>query len=161
MSEFDVREIEGEDYEFVEAEFVNIKKSSVRSVEGGHVELQQVGALSIDGERVEVTQGAALITRGGDVHLNQCISGITAGTTASLNYSLSQVSLSRDTANINRSAVGLLAAREVKADNTAALMIIANSVEGDVKTLLDWRSALAIGAVAGGIFGLFSLFRRR
>jgi hypothetical protein len=39
--------------------------------------------------------------------------------------------------------------------------MIGNNVSGNVTTLLDWRSALAIGAVAGGIFGLFSLFRKR
>ena len=45
-------EIENSDLEFVEGEFINIKQSTIRAVEGGHIELQQVGALSIDGEKV-------------------------------------------------------------------------------------------------------------
>jgi hypothetical protein len=39
--------------------------------------------------------------------------------------------------------------------------MIARNVHGTVTTLLDWRSALAIGAVAGGILGALSLLRRR
>ncbi|NOY38803.1 MAG: hypothetical protein GXO95_00760 [Nitrospirae bacterium] len=65
------RDIEKKDLSLIDAEFVNVVQSTVRSVEGGHVELQQVGALSIDGERVEVTQGAACLIKGGDVRVNQ------------------------------------------------------------------------------------------
>lgn len=39
--------------------------------------------------------------------------------------------------------------------------MIANKVEGNVTTLLDWRSALALGAVFGGVWGLFSIFRKK
>jgi hypothetical protein len=39
--------------------------------------------------------------------------------------------------------------------------MIGKNVNGSVTTLLDWRSALALGAVVGGIFGLFSIFKKR
>ncbi len=55
----------------------------------------------------------------------------------------------------------MLVANEINAENSTALLMIGRTVQGNVTTLLDWRSAAAIGAVAGGIFGLFSLFRRR
>lgn len=161
MIESRAREIEGEDLEFIEAEFVTIRQSSVRAVEGGHVELQQVGALSIDGEKVEMTQGASVITRGAEVNLNQSMSMLTAGNVTDLNYSFSLISLSKDTTSVNRSAVGIIGAREVKAENTSAVMVIANKVEGQLTTLLDWRSALALGAVIGGALGFLSLFRSR
>lgn len=161
MTDSKTREIEGEDLEFVEAEFVNIKQSTVRSIEGGHVELQQVGALSIDGERVEVTQGASVIIRGVDVSINQSMSVLTAGGNTNLNYSFSPVSLSKDTMTVNRSAVGIIGARDIKAENTSSLLMIANKVDGEVTTLLDWRSALALGAVIGGALGLLSIFKKR
>ena len=41
---------------------------------------------------------------------------------------------------------------------TGVLLLIARRVEGDVRTLLDWRGALAFGAAFGVIT---SLFRRR
>jgi hypothetical protein len=62
---------------------------------------------------------------------------------------------------VNRSAAGIIGAKEIKAENSSAIVLIANKVEGDVTTLLDWRSALAFGAVIGGTLGFLSLFRRK
>ena len=155
------RELEKSDIEFIEGEFINIKQSTIRSVEGGHVELQQVGALSIDAEKMEVTQGASVILRGNDVTLNQSINAITAGESVSIQFSLSPVSISKGSTEVNRSAVGILAAQDVKAENSSALLVIANKVEGNITTLLDWRSAIALGATFGGLLGFLSLLKRR
>jgi hypothetical protein len=155
-------ELEKSDIEFIEGEFITIKQSTVRSVEGGHIELQQVGAFSIDGERIEVTQGASGILKGADVSLNQSITAITAADDVSVNFSCSPVTISREQTTVTRSAVGIMAAREIKSDNTSAFLVVANKVEGNITTLLDWRSSLALGAIAGGLWGLFSvLFRRK
>ncbi len=161
MVDPETREISGEDLDFIEAEFVTIRQSSVRAVEGGHVEIQQVGALSIDGERVEVTQGAAGVIHGAEVNLNQSISMLTAGNAATVNSSFSPAVLCKEKATIDRSAVGIMGAREIKAENASSILMIANRVEGEVTTLLDWKSALALGAAVGGALGFLSLFRRR
>jgi hypothetical protein len=155
------KEIEKSDLEFVEGEFINIKQSTIRSVEGGHIELQQVGALSIDGEKLEVTQGATVVLQGNDITLNQSISGVTAGENVSINFSLSPLSISREHTTVNRSAVGFLAAKEVKSESMSALLVVANKIEGSVTTLLDWRSALALGTAFGGICGFLSLLLKR
>jgi hypothetical protein len=153
--------IEKSDIEFVEGEFVSIKQSTVRTVEGGHIELQQVGALSIDGERVEVTQGASGILRGNDVSLNQSISAFTAADNVSINFSCSPVSISSKQTTADRSAVGIMAAREIKSENTTAFLVVSNRIEGNITTILDWRSAFALGAVFGGLWGFFSLLLKR
>jgi hypothetical protein len=57
--------------------------------------------------------------------------------------------------------MGIVASKDVKMENSAALLVLANRVEGNVTTLLDSRSALAAGAVIGGILGLFALLRKR
>lgn len=161
MVDPDAKDITGEELDFIEAEFVTIKQSSVRSVEGGHVEVQQVGALSIDGERIEITQGASAIIRGTEINLNQSISLLSVGNNASLNSSFSPMVLSRDHATVERSAVGIIGAQEIKAENASSFLMIASRVEGQVTTLLDWKSALALGAVIGGTMGFLSLFRKR
>lgn len=161
MSESGIREMEDEHIDYVEAEFVNIKQSTVRAIEGGHMEIQQVGALSIDGERVEMTQSAAAVIQGKDIYLNQGMSVITACNNANLNYSFSPVTLARENAHVSRSAAGIIGAGNIRAENSTAVIMLANKVEGEVTTLLDWRSALAIGATIGGILGLISLFKRR
>jgi len=155
------KEIEKSDLDFIEGEFVNIKQSTVRSVEGGHIELQQVGALSIDGERVEVTQGASGILRGTDISLNQSVSAITAADNVSINFSCSPVTVSREQTTANRSAVGIMAAKNIRSENTSAFLVVSNKIEGDITTLLDWRSAFAVGAVFGGLWGFFSLLLKR
>jgi hypothetical protein len=155
------KELEKSDLEFIEGEFINIKQSTIRSVEGGHLELQQVGALSIDGEKVEVTQGASGILRGHDISLNQSISGVTAADNVAINFSLSPLTISREQTTASRSAVGIMAAKEIKSENTSAFLVVSNKIEGNVTTLLDMRSAVALGAVVGGLWGFFSLLLKR
>lgn len=157
----DVLEMEDAELDVVEAEFATIRQSSIRAVEGGHVELQQVAALSIDGDRVEVTQGAAALMRAATLTMNQSVSMLATGTTSNLNFSLVPASVSVENTVVSRSAVGAMVANEIHAENSTSILMIGRTVNGNVTTLVDWRSALAIGAVAGGVFGLFSLFRRR
>ena len=155
------KELEKSDLEFVEGEFINIKQSTIRSVEGGHLELQQVGALSIDGEKIEVTQGASGILIGHEISLNQSISGVTAADSVAVNFSLSPLTISREQMTASRSAVGVMAAKEIKSENTSAFLVVSNKIEGNVTTLLDMRSAAALGAVIGGLWGFFSLLLKR
>jgi hypothetical protein len=161
MKHKEAKEIEKSDIEFIEAEFVNIKQSTIRAVEGGHIELQQVGALSIDGERIEVTQGASGILKGNDISMNQSISAVTAAENVSINFSFSPLTISREQTTANRSAVCIMAAKEIKSENTSAFLVVSNKIEGNVTTLLDWRSALALGAVFGGVWGFVSLLLNR
>jgi hypothetical protein len=159
--EKEIVDMESRNLDMVEAEFMNVRQSTVRAVEGGHIELQQVAALSIDGERVEVTQGASVMTTGENVTLNQSLSFVTVGDTTNLNFSCAPLSISAGETVADKSAIGVLAARDITCTNTTSLLLVAQNVRGNVTTLLDWRSALAIGAVAGGIFGLFTLFSKR
>jgi hypothetical protein len=54
-----------------------------------------------------------------------------------------------------------MAAKDVKSENTSAFLVVANKIEGNVTTLLDLHSALALGAVVGGIWGFVSLLFNR
>jgi len=155
------RDLREKELEIIEGEFINISQSTVRNIEGGHIEMQQVGALSIDAERIEVTQGASLMMRGDEVNLNQSISGVAIGDNTSIHFSFTPLSISKHETTVNRSAAGVIAAGSVKAENSSALFVLANKVEGNLTTLFDWKSAMAVGAVAGGIWGLLSLLRRR
>lgn len=155
------KDLQEKELEIIEGEFINISQSSVRNVEGGRLEMQQVCALSIDGDRVESSQTAAFLMSGSDVKLNQSICIAAAGNDLSLNYSFSPLSVARETATLTRSAVGIVAAGTIECENSTALVMIANNVNGTITTVLDWKSTIAFGAVFGGIWGLLSLLRRR
>ncbi|MGO9612869.1 MAG: hypothetical protein ACLPX5_07535 [Dissulfurispiraceae bacterium] len=161
MMDKEPMEMESKKLDMAEAEFMNIRQSTIRSVEGGHVELQQVGALSIDGERIDVTQGAAILMRGTNLSLNQSAAVVAVGNNTTLNFSCVPFTASAEKTEANRSAVGVMVAKEINSDNCTSLLMIGNNIHGSVTTLLDWRSALALGAISGGIFGLFALLSKR
>jgi len=155
------QEITGRDVELLEGEFVRISGSSVRNVEAGRIEMEQVCALSVDGEKIESSQSAAVVISGRELAMNQSISIISAGNKTKLKNSLIQLSLTRENASIKKSAAGIIAAGTIHAENSSAFLLLANKVEGEVTTVLDWKSAAAFSAVLGGIWGLFMLLRRR
>jgi hypothetical protein len=145
----------------IEGEFVKISQSSVRSIEGGHIEMEQVCALSVDGEKIEAAQAAVLMISGNDITMNQSAGLIVAGNNTELRYSSVPVSLTRGNATVIKSAAGIIAGGTVKADNSAAVLVLAKNIDGNMNTLFDWKSAAAFGAVLGGIWGIFTLLRRR
>lgn len=155
------KEVQDKDLDIIEGEFININRSKVTNVEGGHIEMQQICALSIDGERIDTTQSAALMLRGSDVTINHSISMATVSGSTNINYSFLPVSVSKGETTINGSAAGLIISRDVKAENSSALIVLTNKVEGNLTTLLDLKTTAALGAIAGGLLGLLMLFRRR
>jgi hypothetical protein len=57
---------------------------------------------------------------------------------------------------IEQSAVRMLVANNVQSTRmTGVFFLVARKVEGDVRTLLDWRGAIAFGAAFGVIVSLF------
>ncbi|RMG68614.1 MAG: hypothetical protein D6710_09930 [Nitrospirae bacterium] len=153
--------VEKRSLDIAEGDVININQSTVRSVDGDHINLQQVGALSVDGDRVNMEQTAACLIRGGHVNLNQSISCLSASEQMNISSSLSPLVVGRDKIEVRDSASGILAARDVKAENVKTLLLAASKVEGNVTTLFDWRSALSFGAILGGIIGFVSLLKRK
>lgn len=153
-------EIEGRGLDIVEADIIKIRQSTIRAVEGSHVEVQQAAILTVDSERVEVTQGASLVMRGKKLSMNQSIGMLCTGESANLNLTFSPVTMSAGETTINKSGIGVIASKDIVANNTASLVMISKNVSGNVTTLLDWRSALTLGAIAGGLLGIFHLLRK-
>jgi hypothetical protein len=60
-------------------------------------------------------------------------------------------------ATLADSNVFALIGDRVQAANVSTLWLIAPHVEGEVKAVIDPRSAVLLGAAFGGVFGLFFL----
>lgn len=155
------QELEGKRLDIVEADILKIRQSTIRAVEGIHVELQQSAVLTIDAERTEVTQGASLLMKGKNLSLNQSVGMVCSGENTNLNLSFCPVTISKGETNVNKSAVGFMASKDILANNSASLFMIGRNITGEVNTIIDWKSALAIGAVLGGIFGIFKLINKK
>jgi hypothetical protein len=98
------------------------------------------------GDRVSVELGGIGAVLAGELHMTQ---------------SAASSVLARDV-RIEQSAVRMLVANEVHAERTTGvLVLIARKVEGDVRTVLDWRGAIAFGAAFGVIVSLLRGRRRR
>jgi hypothetical protein len=85
---------------------------------------------------------------------------VAAGVENEINFSFTSLAAAGNQATMQSSAAGLVASRKVTMKDSAAVLVLANKVEGDVTTLFDWRSAVAFGAVVGGLMGFFSLLRK-
>ncbi len=95
------------------------------------------------GERVSVEMGAIGAGFGGEVRVTQGVAGTVIAREVVLEQTLTRSVIARDVVVRRPSAV---------------LFLLAQRVEGDVRALVDWRGALAFGAVVGLLVGLL---RRR
>jgi hypothetical protein len=93
--------------------------------------------------------------------MHQSAPFFTACNKATLASSASAAVVAGESASAEQSLIGMVAAREVKVKDSRSMLLLANKVEGNVTTIMDTRTALGFGLVAGGILGLISLLRSR
>jgi hypothetical protein len=143
----------------VKADSVTLNRCRVKSLEGKNVRVQQTCALSVDAETIENRHGISGVLNGENIDIGQSCTLAAAGQKTTQNFSISYVTAAEQ-AEMNSSAACVVASKEVRMIDSTAVLVLANRVEGNINTLFDWRSALSLGAVMGGILGLFSLLRR-
>lgn len=96
-------------------------------------------------DRVEISRSSLGEVRGRDVEVEQ--SAVRSVHAERLEMEQSAVIVARATdAELQSSAIGVLAAREVQAEQLTALFVLAPVVRGNVRTLFDLRTAIAVGA---------------
>src|SRR4051812_5644840 len=136
-------------------------------------EMETSAALAEDGagsdaERVELRLSAVGMVDAGDVQFAQGALGAARADTVSVDMGAvgaamaDRVEVSRGYARsilarqvqLDRAAARIVVAADVKADRSAVMFLVARRVTGDVRVLLDWRGAVAFGAVAGLVLGL-------
>jgi hypothetical protein len=113
-------------------------------VRAEHVELVQGGANTIDAQTVSIQQGGAANIRAREVSISQ--GGVALARTRRLSL--------RGGSN----AAAVYADEATFDGGSNVLLLIARNVSGDVRPLLDWRAAAAVGAGFGLVV---SLLRRR
>lgn len=129
-----------EDGAWIEAEAVEVHQGVVGRVDAVDVAVTQGLVGAARGDRVSVEMGALGAALGGEVSVSQGAAG---------------TMIARE-ARVEQSFVRTLVAQTVNVHRPSAVMfMVAQRVSGDVKVLLDWRGALAFGAAAGLLAGLF------
>lgn len=114
------------------------------AVRADHVEISQGGASSIEATTVSLTQGGAGRIEADEVTISQGGAGLVRTDSLRLEEGATAFAVLADEATVN--------------DGANVLVLLARSVSGDLRPLLDWRAAAAFGA---GFGAAFALLRRR
>ena len=128
--------------------------------------------IPLDGERVELRLSAVGMVDAGDVSFSQGALGAARADNVAVDRGAigaafaDKVEVSRGYARsilarqvqMDRAAARVIVAADVKAERSAVMFLVARRVAGDIRVLLDWRGAVAFGAVAGLVMGIL---RRR
>ena len=138
--------IDDEDGSWVEADAVEVHQGAIGRVDATEVAVSQGAIGAARGDRISVQMGAVGAAIGRDVRVSQGAAGAVLAQEVS----------------VDQSIVRTLVAQQVEFRRpSAVLVLIAQRVTGDVRVLLDWRGALAVGAAFGVVAGLFGRGRRR
>jgi len=133
----------------VTANSVEMTQSGAQTIKAQEVRLHQSGAQSIEAEKVTIQQGGALAVRGETIDLERSGALVISG----------------QEVEVNQGCAGVLIAGKIKADEVRSIFVASGPIEGSVTTMLDQKSALALGAALGAslafIYALRSIFTGR
>jgi hypothetical protein len=139
-----------------EVTVVHIERGGIAEATAGSVEVRMGGIGRLDAEEVFVTMGGVGAARADQLGIR--MGSVGAALASEVNVTQGAIgSIVAREATIEQSMVRTLVAREVTMNRPSmVLVLLAARVSGDVRPLVDWRGALAIGAamgLAGALFG--------
>jgi hypothetical protein len=129
----------------------------------------------LEADQLEFSRGAIGGVRAGDVAARQAVVGGIAAGHASVEMGAIGGIAAREatvqqgavrgvfaqTVHVEQALVRSVVANRVETGPTTAILVaVARRIDGEAKVLLDWRGALALGAVLGAIYAAVRLLRR-
>jgi hypothetical protein len=137
---------------------VSFTGSGAAVVNARTVDVNRGGIGRVQAVDVAVSQGGIGLARGERVSVEMGGIGAALGTEVRVTQGAVRTIVARDV-RIEQAGVRTMIANNVHVERTTGVLVmIARHVEGDVRTLLDWRGAIAFGAAFGVVV---SFFRRR
>jgi hypothetical protein len=119
------------------------------AIQADYVDVRMGAVGRVESERLEVVQGAIGGARAGSVSVQQGVIGGALADQVTVRQGFARSILARD-ARVEQSFVRTLVAGEVHVERATGVgILLARRVVGDVRVLLDWRGALALGAAFG------------
>ena len=119
-------------------------------------------AARIDGDHVEFALGAVGVAHGREMDVGQALVGLALADDITMRQSSARLLVAREAVRLEMSAAAGVLANHVEIGPRAAVgVVVARSVEGDVRPLLDWRGALVFGAAFAVVTSVLGSMRRR
>jgi len=145
----------------VEATSVSITQGGIGNADARTIDVHQGGIGRANATDIAVSAGGIGLAQGERVSVEMGAIGGAFGGEVRVTQSVSSYVIARGGATVDQSLVNtLIADRVTIRQPSAVILLIARQVDGSVRPLLDWRGALAAGAVAGLVMGLLRLGRR-
>ena len=159
--------------EFDSSKATNISQADVQSVHAELVRMHQSDAETISADKVELQQSAAGNVKAN--HVSAHLSALATVTTDNLSTQKSAVGYVRagqasvsgytgavvaGSAEVHNAVVGYVAGRDIHVQDARTVVLLARKVDGNITTLMDTRSALIAGLVAGLFGGIMLLLGR-
>ncbi|MES2210130.1 MAG: hypothetical protein V4515_08095 [Chloroflexota bacterium] len=135
-----------EDGAWIEAEAVEVHQGAIGRVDATDVAVTQGAIGAARADRVSVEMGALGAALGGEVSISQGVAGTVLAQHARVEQAFVRTLIAQDVA-VHRPSV--------------VVFLLAQRVSGEVRVLMDWRGAVALGAVLGILAGLFGRGRRK
>jgi hypothetical protein len=137
---------------------VTVTQGGIQTATAESVHVRQGGIARADARDITVTMGGVGLARADRVSVELGAVGAGIAREVRLTQGGANLVIARDVA-VEQSLVQTVAAANVRFERPSVVVfLLARRVEGSVRTLFDWRSAIAFGAVAGLVM---SVLRRR
>jgi hypothetical protein len=139
-------------------ESVTVTQGGIEVATADSVHVRQGGIARANAQDIAVTLGGVALARADRVSVELGAIGAGIAREVRLTQSGANTILARDV-TVEQSLIQTVAAANVRFERPSVVVfLLARRVEGSVRTLFDWRSAIAFGAVAGLVM---SVLRRR
>jgi hypothetical protein len=148
----------------VQAELVRASSSQIKQLSAQEVDLRDSVAVVVNAETVNARKTGIAHLEAGNFTLLEGTVLASKSNSAMLKGRAGLVI--SDAASIENGSAGALISRNVTGENIRTGILISRNVEGNVETLMDTRSTILAGVVAGAVLGTIMmlgqfLFRRK
>jgi hypothetical protein len=144
----------------VEAESINVVQGGIGAASAEDITISMGGIVHAQADDIAVRMGGIGMARGERVSVELGAVGFAAANQVSVTQGFARAVLARDV-HIRQGAAQAVVAQKVTFEGEGgAFLLLARNVEGNVRTVLDWRGAIAAGAALGLVLGLLSRRKR-
>ena len=136
--------------------------SSAQSVEAQSITLRQGGVVQMTTGQVDLAAAGVGVIRASDVRVGPGYNVVaTLADKAVIEESLAPAIIARQEARLDQSAAGVLVSNRITLSNSAVIMAVADTVEGDVRVQVKPQVAAVFGAAFGAALSVALLLGRR
>jgi hypothetical protein len=145
----------------VEAETVTLTKGGIAAASAEDISVTQGGIGRAEADDIAVRVGGIGFARGERISVELGAVGLAIGSDVSVTQGYARTVLARNVVIRQGGARTIVAGNVSLDDKSRSFIVIARKVEGEIRTVLDWRGAVAIGAGLALAAGLLRLGKRK